>query len=1296
MDAPEDELDIKLQKMSGDLIADFDRSLGPFLRRKDGVVRSRVRSRETEQLVSGLLNPFQELPQLLDPHLQKWLTPLVDAFLEYLLKRDTKARHRFPERQQAAGQSTTGDGGASSREAAAAPENGATSDLLMPLPAAISKIIYTLCKIRGEKVIVRFLNNETKYLEVLLSALEQAERVGERWTWEQRYVVLLWLSHLMLVPFDLASISSLSSPGPSSTLEEEEDVGYRDARKGQTNVSGFTWPATQIPGITRRIIPLAIKYISSPGKERGAAKAVLVRISMRRDMQALSVLDALVAWAVGALGAQAQAPYYYIGVLGFLSGILTSSADTSDMDVYLDRIFKAVHDAAEKGSDGGPLSSALCRKSVIKVIRAIAVLLLRNPERASQDDTSTEIIETTISFLLEQLGDNDTPVRFAASKALSIITLRLEPDMATQVVEAVIESLSKNVLWHKDPSNPAAPRKRDLSAVDPLEWHGLMLTLAHLLYRRSPPAENLPDIIHALIMGLSFERRSPSGGSIGTNVRDAACFGIWALARRYSTKELLAVPTPERLYKKDSRSIIQILATELILAACLDAAGNIRRGSSAALQELIGRHPDTVEEGIKVVQVVDYHGVALRGRAVQKITLSVTKLAGLYGEAVLEALLSWRGVGDADAASRRAAGRAFGGISAELARVEGVSIAKLRRSVELVLESIRGLAMRQVEERHGLLLSFAAVLDFVPEIFLCQGMESGAGEGFVKVVMDALVWILDDCQSKTYRKPELIAEAASTLVVAAFPILQAATIGFDDEDKQLLPGSVLVADDKDAISKRVKAIKSIPEQVQHIASLTKTNLTDWLTRTEEEVLPAASDAALVMLVFSDQQQRESTLKEWVEKVRHRPSSGVRIKNTTGYFFAVTKPYQVVATLDSEARDEAEGLVSKALNERWQNDRDVDTHVAILKGLTGTGTLRNGVDMFMHLVIDGLDDYTTNARGDVGSLARLQAIRATKWVWEEFRNTPDKWKKVVGRRLFLRILRLAAEKLDRVRVEAQAALAVVLKPEQGAKLRKDTFSSAGYFSFLLDLLPRAEEWLDQHVAAEVTADAGLWMEELLSGLVSSADTGNEDLVIATRQALTEFCTRSAENSLAVYSALVRNLKSRQGQDRVLVPTLEVVAFLFYVGVFAKCPAGSIDYKGLCLQVQKACYKTGNVRKIEACIRVYGGLIAASSGLLDNKGKSLGGDDDEEEEGIKEAKKRLGALMMHPWPRVKSLVVDEIWGWSVMERAAEAVVVDTPGKEVNGGDSMVGQQIMGIDWAKAEKGQIKLMVKSIGFE
>ena len=67
MDAPEEDLDIKLQKISGDLIADLDKSLRPFLRtpkqqqqqQHDGkkTVRSRVRTRETERLISTVHLP---------------------------------------------------------------------------------------------------------------------------------------------------------------------------------------------------------------------------------------------------------------------------------------------------------------------------------------------------------------------------------------------------------------------------------------------------------------------------------------------------------------------------------------------------------------------------------------------------------------------------------------------------------------------------------------------------------------------------------------------------------------------------------------------------------------------------------------------------------------------------------------------------------------------------------------------------------------------------------------------------------------------------------------------------------------------------------------------------------------------------------------------------------------------------------------------------------------------------------------------------------------------------------------
>ncbi|KAK3390320.1 tubulin folding cofactor D C terminal-domain-containing protein [Podospora didyma] len=1239
MDAPEEDLDIKLHKASSDLIADFDSSLRPFLRKQDGaggtVVRSRVRARETERLISSLLDPFQELPQLLDPHLPKWLPVLGDAFLEY---QQTRRRPKV----------------LSTR-----------SELLMSLPTAICKILYTFCKIRGEKVIVLFLNNETKYLELLLSALEESERSTATvpWTWEERYVVLLWLSHLMLAPFDLSTISSMEF--------EDDDV---------PPIPGFRWPA-KLPGITTRILPLAIKYLASPGKERDAAKALLVRISMRKDMQQLGVLDALVQWSLVALqpGADTTAdvqtltPYHYIGVLSYVSGILVSSADTSDMDRHLMTLFRAIHGAAdseEKGATpatGSIMSSALARKTMIKVIRAIAVLMLQNPQ---QDAEGMELVETTIGFLLENLSDNDTPVRLAASKALSVITLRLDAGMASQVVEAVLDSLNRNVIRVKDPRNPAASPKRDLSAVDQLEWHGLMLTLSHLLYRRSPPAENLSDIVHALLMGLSFEMRSASGGSIGTNVRDAACFGIWALARRYTTKELLAVSTTSASVASSHNpqaSILQILATELLIAASLDPSGNIRRGSSAALQELIGRHPDTVEKGIWVVQAVDYHTVALRSRALQEVALSATKLSPQYGEALLDGLLGWRGIGDVDAGARRAAAVSYGMITAELASEISHPVKRLARSASLVLGHLKALQTRQVEERHGLLLSFAAVLDSLPAAIdgEIDDIEKSTRDEFIRTSTDALLEILRECDSQAYRRPELIAEAASRLVISSFPLLQTAvllsTLGHCKIPKDtLLPGPALASKARADISQLVVSLSSSTTtpspQLSEFITLVTSNLGKWLVRPEVEIISAASEAGLIVLIFSPQSAREAVIRGWVSAIRRRPSSSSKASAVGGgYFFALVMSYSIISTL--HLNNEDKDIICDALRERWDTDSYIDARVAILQSLTGSEVLRENMGVFLGMVKDGLDDYTSNARGDVGSHVRLQALKATKGLWDG-----DDTGEVV-QHLFFRVLRLAAEKLDRVRVEAQSVLGLVLKERYAAQLRTFTFSSKTYFRFLLDLL--ANDW---HVYPAVKDDADKWMEELMAGFVSSADTGNEDLVIATRAAMCDFCSINEQDADAVCAALVRNLKSRAGQDRILVPTLEVIAFLFHVGIFSTCR--TVDYKNLCLLVQKAGYKTGNVRKIEACVKVYGAIAASQQ--------------PHQEKGIEEARKRLAALMVHPWPHVRNRVIDELWA-----------LTTAPGTSSASDDGAVAAaRLKGVDWGRADKGDVRAMVEALG--
>ncbi|KAM0431851.1 hypothetical protein ACHAPT_005103 [Fusarium lateritium] len=1213
MDAPEADIDIKLQKISADLLSDFDRSLPHFLWKSDGHggtrVRSRVRAKETFRLTSTLLDPFQELPQLLDPYLPKWIPLLAEAFLKHL-----QTRHR--------GKTL------SSR-----------SKLLVSVEFAICKILYTFCKIRGEKVIVRFLNVEAKYLELLLLAIEESEQASTdedslgKWSWEERYVVLLWLSHLLLAPFDLSTISSV----------DLQDITAPE-------IPGMVWPEN-LPAITVRMIPLAIKYIGTPGKERDAAKALLVRMATRRDMQQLGVLESLVNWSLASLrlhkDRSLQTTYFYLGVLSFLAGVLRSSLDTSDMNPYLSSIFYAIHAVATGENDLSKtiVSFALARKMVLKVIRSVVVLLLR---QTPQDMASTELTETAIGYFLDCVADNDTPVRFAASKSLSIITLKLDPDMASQVVEAVLESLNRNVLW----TRPAGGKPvRDLSAVNNLEWHGLMLTLSHLLYRRSPPAEKLSDIVHALLLGLSFEQRSMSGGSIGANVRDAACFGIWALARRYSTDELLAIPTQSVFAAKAhpaTSSILQVLGTELVVTASLDPAGNIRRGASAALQELIGRHPDTVDQGIWVVQTVDYHAVARRSRAVEEVAVNATRLSNQYGEAIIDTLLGWRGIGDLDALSRRVSGTAFGVLTIELSDIKADDpLARFKDSIQLLTDRLETLQVRQVEERHGLLLCFAAVLDKFPA--LAAPGTVNPDSSLIHQILSTVSAVLEDLQSTAYRKPELLAEAASRLVVSVLPILQVALLGINSEEA-LRPGQELLhPDNSSSYLSLVSALDSYDsagdEQVTRLIASLRSIVPTWLNRNEQETVEPAAAASLVLLIFNGPTERRTILDEWAETVKHRPTSRTAVHGN-GYFHALTSA-QPLAEL-------SEDVASKSLLERWAWDTEVDSRVAILQSLTQSRILRDKPMVFLDLIAEGLNDYTTNARGDVGSHVRVQALKAVRALWSNLDG--DEWAGDSVRALFFSTLRLSAEKLDRVRPEAQAAIALVLKEGDATQFRELTFSSKTYFQNLLNLHVGDRLRPLLHDVAE--ADSSAWMAELMAGFVTSADTGNEDLVIASRAALCDFCEASHENLELVCQALLQNLKTRQGQDRVIVPTLEITAFLFHVKLFQ---GSTVNLRSLCLQTQKAGYKTGNVRKLEACIKVYSGVAS----MVGQEGA---------EAGVQEARKRLGALLYHPWPKVRSTVVDGLWG-------------------VVGDEEEAGERLKGVDWGRVEKAQIKAVIEEL---
>ena len=620
------------------------------------------------------------------------------------------------------------------------------------------------------------MNNEPKYLEPMLSAFwvwnqpYQSIVNGEAldhgpMVWEERYIMLLWSSHLMLTPFDLSSISSITS-----------------AAEIENKSLHITLPP-DTPAITKRVVSVSLSHLESASREREAARVLLVRLVLRPDILSLGLLDYFVYWALSSLESRqssgpAKTVYNDIGLLSFLAGMVTSAVKDT-IAPFLGSIFKSIQriNTGYTAHSRAITSSALARKIIIKLLRAIILLTIPsglNILPPNYPGLPDNVLEEVIEHLLNSLADKDTPVRYAASKALSMIAVKLEPAMAAEVVEAVVGSLEENLLWADATTGKiiadydvnhisSGPLKRNLTAVDPLRWQGLVLTLSHLLFRRSPPPQQLPSILNALVLALSFEQRSSVGSSVGTNVRDAACFGIWALARRYTTEEFSRIDTSiirAANSQGHSISVLQALANQIVVAATLDSSGNIRRGASAALQELIGRHPDTVVEGISLVQVVDYHAVALRSKAIQEVAIGASALHPLYWGAILDGLLEWRGIGSPDAPSRRLSAIAIGLLAVSRGPDgAGPSLARVH-------ESLNGTPSRQVEERHGLLLALAAILRQCSGDDINLDARTTDALAALWTVLDSQSYLSNDVFTSSSLRPELTAEAACAMLSA--------------------------------------------------------------------------------------------------------------------------------------------------------------------------------------------------------------------------------------------------------------------------------------------------------------------------------------------------------------------------------------------------------------------------------------------------------------------------------------------------------------------------------------------------
>ena len=144
---------------------------------------------------------------------------------------------------------------------------GTESEEILEVVKPLCIVIYTLVTVCGYKAVIKFFPHQVSDLELAVSLLEKChstiatsslrqESTGEM---EAKCVMLLWLSILVLVPFDISSVDT--SIAQTSHLKMDEP-----------------------PPLVLRILEFCKDYLSSAGPMRTISGLLLSKLLTRPDM----------------------------------------------------------------------------------------------------------------------------------------------------------------------------------------------------------------------------------------------------------------------------------------------------------------------------------------------------------------------------------------------------------------------------------------------------------------------------------------------------------------------------------------------------------------------------------------------------------------------------------------------------------------------------------------------------------------------------------------------------------------------------------------------------------------------------------------------------------------------------------------------------------------------------------------------------------------------------------------------------------------------------------------------------
>ncbi|KAI0720503.1 TBCD protein [Cerioporus squamosus] len=996
--------------------------------------------------ISVIFNSYQEQSYLWDPYLEELVAPVVD-------KLKTHAKEFVANKPSVISQSRL--------------------DFL-------ASLLYLFIKFRGYKTITRFFPHEIADLTVTLDYFDAADSpVTITSQWALRYTLLLWLSLVCMIPFDLEQFDEVEAVGKS--------------------------------------------FFSRAGLDREAAAILLSRYYMRKDTS--SHYSDFLTWARETLGSTVD-PFPVMGILRVLCEV-TKLGSAEQVQRLKDQLLQV---AQTLEGNESLMGNTVIRKLRTKLVARVAIRLLPGKVRRlrakgrtldgssgvveveDEDDfDAPEEVESVLEDLLKSLRDKDTVVRYSAAKGVARVSERLPVDFADQVLQQVLQLFSIHSI--------AVASLYDMPSVAEGTWHGACLACAEMARRGLIPDERLAELVGWLHKALYFDIRK-GAHSIGSNVRDAASYVLWSLARAQSVDAL----RPHALE----------LARRLVAVSLFDREIHIRRAASAAFQEYVGR-TSLFPHGIDVLRKTDFYAVGVRRNS---FTIAAPEVAEHeeYRPFLIDHLLS-------------------------------VTLRHWDPAMRQIAAAL--LTMPDPGDIHGGLLALTELAAAFRDSAHHEELEVARRKVFAALNNVPLTMIQSSRQ-------DLVAAAACRLIASGI------TFAETQHSQSTVPQWRQVVD---------SGLKNRNYTVQEAAA---------------EALAAVSRLVDCSAVV------QRLIKEFEGGSPPMQQSLARVLGVLDY---ATHKHGVVDAVRCLLRmvDRKSGTGSTIIEARRNA---FDSMPQILRNVGNQLSENLSTDIVNQMtdaMLDGLTDYTSDERGDVGSWARISCVKGlTSLVETLFSHAsalpdfavylpPAKFHDAVAG-----ILKQGVERLDNVRqIAGENFLAILLLPSpavtdsspwkvQGEQLMKELFLSEQESLGWNDgawLFPRAIQILDIE----------RYRAQVLAGIVLSASTKTDSTQRPVTSALVGWASKL---SLAVDQPdrydlrnlaqdLLAQAMTNVSSNNVVVPVLQTFNVLLEADVFENLPQdpeGMKTLRSLLSLVTKNATKLKNPQRITASMRCLVNLLA----------------------------------------------------------------------------------------------------------